>query len=118
MSGATLGAPVSLIYLFRYKAKKVPYFSLSFAISEYERRNLGAPVSLIYLFRYKAKKVPYFSLSFAISEYERRTLPPPLSFFLQLPSILFSPSPLSIIGLEISQTFSTLICLGGGGRGE
>ncbi len=32
--------PVSLIYFFRFKAKKIPYFSLSFALSEYERRTL------------------------------------------------------------------------------
>ncbi len=66
---------------FRFEAKKISYFSLGFALSEYERRTLGAPVSLIYFFRFKAKKIPYFSLSFALSKYERRTLPlnpPPL----------------------------------------
>ncbi len=31
---------IPLIYFFRFKAKKIPYFSLSFALSEYERRTL------------------------------------------------------------------------------
>jgi hypothetical protein len=37
-SAAGEGAPVSLIYFFRFKAKNIPYFSLSFALSEHERR--------------------------------------------------------------------------------
>jgi hypothetical protein len=66
--------PVSLIYFFRFKAKKkIPCFSLSFALNEYERRTLGAPVSLIYFFRFKARK-KHFSLIFALRKYERRTL--------------------------------------------
>jgi hypothetical protein len=46
--------------LFRFKAKKIPYFALSFALSEYEQRTLGAPVSLIYFCGFKPKKIPYF----------------------------------------------------------
>jgi hypothetical protein len=62
---------------FSFEAKKVSYFSLSFALSEYERRTLGTPVLLIYIyfFALKQKKIPYFSLSFALSKYERHTLP-------------------------------------------
>ncbi len=51
---------------FSLQSEKIPYFSLSFALSVYERRTLGAPVWLIYIFRFKAKKIPYFTLSFCL----------------------------------------------------
>jgi hypothetical protein len=66
-----LGCAGFAYIFFRLKVKKIPYFSLSFAITGYERRTIGAPVSLIYFFCFKAKKI---SLTFAISEYERHTL--------------------------------------------
>jgi hypothetical protein len=44
-----------LYIFFASKRKKSPIFSLSFALSEYERRTLGAPVSLIYFFRFMSR---------------------------------------------------------------
>ena len=69
-----LGCAGFAYIFFCFKAKKIPYFSLSFALNEYERRTRGAPVSLKYFFHVKAKKISYFSLIFALSGYERRTL--------------------------------------------
>jgi hypothetical protein len=43
-------------------SKKISYFSLSFALSEYERRTLGAPVLLIYFLLQSEKKSPVFGL--------------------------------------------------------
>ncbi len=63
----TVGVTVR-VRRFCFRAKKIPYFLLSFTLIEYERRTLGAPVSLIYFFRFKAKKIPYFYLSFALSQ--------------------------------------------------
>jgi hypothetical protein len=42
-----------LYIFFASQRKKIPYFSLSFALSEYERRTLRVPVSLIYFFASK-----------------------------------------------------------------
>jgi hypothetical protein len=69
-----LGCAVFAYIFFSFQSKKIPYFSLSFALTEYKRRTLGAPVSIIYFFRFKAKKIPNFSLIFPLSGYERRTL--------------------------------------------
>jgi hypothetical protein len=46
-----IGCAVFAYIFFRFKAKKIPYFSASFALSENMRRTLGAPVSLKYFFR-------------------------------------------------------------------
>ncbi len=61
--------------VFRFKAKKIIYFSLSFALNEYERRRFR----LYIFFASKRKRNPYFSHSFALSKYERRTLPASLT---------------------------------------
>jgi hypothetical protein len=64
----------NIFFSLQSETKNPTYFSLSFALSDYERRTLGAPVSRIIFFASKPKKFPYFSLSFALSECKRRTL--------------------------------------------
>jgi hypothetical protein len=66
---ARVGCAGFAYIFFRFKVKKIPYFSISFALSKYER---CAGFAYIY-FASKGKK-KHFYLIFALSEYERRIL--------------------------------------------